>query len=99
MQYFIETISLMTLSKETKIGLTFGQIISVLSLIGAIITVYINLNMRVAQAEVRISNTENGRRENSQKIEKLYDQSREDYKAIISRLDDIRDKLDTKQDK
>ncbi len=89
----------MTLSKETKIGLTFGQILSVIGLVITIGGVWLSLNVRIAQAEVRIQNLETGRTENAKKIEKLYDQNREDYQAIIKRLDDIRDKIDTKQDK
>lgn len=89
----------MTLKHETKIGLTFGQTISVLSMLGAIVGVYIALNIRVAQAEIRITNNTTQNNKNASRIEKLYDQNREDYKAIINRLDDIRDKLETKADK
>lgn len=89
----------MTLKQETKIGLTFGQIISVLGLLGAIVGVYLSLNIRVAQNEIKINNIGQNATDNSKRIEKLYDQNREDYEKIIDRLDDIRDKLDKKQDK
>ena len=42
----------MVLHKETKFGLTFGQVISLLTLVGAILTVWISLNVRMAQAEM-----------------------------------------------
>ena len=48
----------MALNQDTKYGLTFGQILSLLTVIGAIFMVWLSLNIRVAQSEVRIEELE-----------------------------------------
>lgn len=77
------------LQKETKYGLTFGQILSLLSVIGAIILAWVSINVRIAQAEVRIEELEKGRVQNATSIETMRKENREDHQAIIIKLDQI----------
>ena len=77
----------MVMSKETKIGLTFGQIISVISILGGILISWIAINVRIAQAELRIDQLEKGRETNAQNIEKIRTENREDHQRIMDKLD------------
>lgn len=77
----------MALNQETKYGLTFGQILSLIAVVGSIFMVWLSLNIRVAQAEVRIEELEKGRIENARNIQQLYQDNREDHKEMINKLD------------
>ena len=77
----------MALNKETKYGLTFGQILSLIAVVGSIFMVWLSLNIRVAQAEVRIEELEKGRIENARNNQQLYQDNREDHKEMINKLD------------
>ena len=79
----------MTLQKETKVGMTFGQIISVLTIIGGLIISWVSINVRIAEAEVRIEQLECGRISNAQNIEKIRIENREDHQRIMEKLDYI----------
>lgn len=65
-------------NSETKLGLTFGQVISVLTIIAAIFMAYQTMSVRLATAEIRINKLEQSQQEN-----------REDHKLIIEKLDEI----------
>ena len=86
----------MVLSKETKIGLTFGQIISVITIIGGILISWVSINVRIAQAEVRIEELEKGRLTNALNIEKIRLENREDHQRIIDKLDDMMKNINQK---
>jgi hypothetical protein len=79
----------MALTETTKFGLTFGQILAVMGIAGALITVWVSLNVRIAQAEIRIEQLEKARQENIKSIERLHQESRDDYKALNDKLDKI----------
>lgn len=78
----------MVLQKETRMGLTFGQMLSVLTIIGGIIIAWVSINVRVAQAEVRIQQLEVGHDRNARNIEVIRLENREDHKAIMDKLDE-----------
>lgn len=61
---------------EKRIGLTFGQIISILTVIAAIFMAYQTMSVRLTAAEIRITKVEQNQVEN-----------REDHKIIIEKLD------------
>jgi uncharacterized protein YgfB (UPF0149 family) len=86
----------MTLNRETKYGLTFGQMLSLITVFGAIVAVWINMNIRVTQTEIRIENLEKGRIENSNNILRLYQDNREDHKQLGEKLDKIIEYINTK---
>lgn len=79
----------MVLHKETKFGLTFGQVISLLTLVGAILTVWISLNVRMAQAEIRIENLEYNFQQTLKSVETIRLENREDHRILMNKLDDI----------
>ena len=77
----------MALNENTKYGLTFGQILSLIAVVGSILMVWISLNIRVAQSEVRIEQLEIGRIENAKNIQQLYQDNREDHQRLMDKLD------------
>jgi len=79
----------MVLQRETKFGLTFGQVISVLTILGGIIISWLSINVRIAQAEVRIDQLEKGRETNARNIEVIRTENREDHQRIMEKLDDL----------
>lgn len=83
------------LAKETKLGLTFGQVISILTIIGGILLSWISINVRIAQAEVRIEQLEKGRETNAENIEKIRTENREDHQRILDKLDYMMQKSET----
>ncbi len=79
----------MVLHKETKFGLTFGQVISLLTVIGGIIVAWISLNVRIAQAEVRIQVLERQLEATAKSIEQIRIENREDHRELIFKLDEL----------
>lgn len=86
----------MTLHNNTRIGLTFGQILSLCAIIGSIFMVWLSLNVRMAQAEIRIQQLEEGRVQNAKNIETIRTENREDHQNILRKLDDLIDKTNNK---
>lgn len=82
----------MVLQTPTRVGLTFGQIISSLALIGGIITAYVSLNVRIANLEVQVEALEKGRMLNAQNIETIRLENRQDHKEIMNKLDNLIEK-------
>ena len=82
----------MVLQTPTRVGLTFGQIISSLALIGGIITAYVSLNVRIANLEVQVEALEKGRMLNAQNIETIRLENRQDHKEIMNKLDKLIEK-------
>lgn len=86
----------MKLASETKYGLTFGQIISLLSMFGVLVVAWVNINIRITEIQgqansdrVRIEQLEQGRQANASKIEIVRTENREDHKAITVKLDEV----------
>jgi len=79
----------MVLQKGTKYGLTFGQILSLLTVIGGILTVWVSLNVRIAQAEVRIQVLERQFEATAKSIEQIRIENREDHRVLMDKLDEI----------
>ena len=79
----------MVLHKETKFRLTFGQVISLLTLVGAILTVWISLNVRMAQAEIRIESLEYNFQQTIKSVEMNRTENREDHRVLMDKLDEI----------
>ena len=79
----------MVLHKETKFGLTFGQVISLLTLVGAILTVWISLNVRMAQAEIRIESLEYNFQQTIKSVEMIRTENREDHRVLMDKLDEL----------
>lgn len=79
----------MALQKETKLGLTYGQILTTLTLISGIFLAWQTINVRIATAEIRIAELEHGRITNAQNIERIRVENRDDHQIISDKLDKI----------
>ena len=79
----------MTLNRETKLGMTFGQLLSVIGLIFGMIAAWVAINVRIATAETRIEQLESGRQENARNIQQLYHDNREDHREMMNKLDKV----------
>lgn len=85
----------MVLQRDTKVGLTFGQILGLITVMGSIIISWVSINVRIAQAEIRIDQLEIGRQTNARNIEVIRLENREDHNRILEKLDElIKTKLD-----
>ena len=82
----------MVLQTPTRVGLTFGQIITSLSFIGGLITVYVSINVRIAALEVQVEALEKGRVINASNIETIRIENRQDHKEIMQKLDKLIEK-------
>lgn len=79
----------MTLKQQTSVGLTFGQILSVIALVGGMFAAWININMRITASEVKIEQLEKGRVQNAINIETIRIENRDDHKEMIKKLDEL----------
>lgn len=88
------------LQKESKIGLTYGQILATLTVLASLATVWLNLNLRIEQNRsmtealrqevlLRIESLERGREQNASNIETIRRENREDHKEIMEKLDKL----------
>ena len=84
-----KTRNYMVLQTPTRVGLTFGQIISSLALIGGLITAYVSLNIRITSLEVQVEALEKGRITNANNIEVIRTENRQDHKEIMQKLDKL----------
>lgn len=90
-----ENCDFMTLSSQTKIGLTFGQIVSLVVIVFTFSMFYASLNTRIADIESRMKAQESITEKQNVNSEKLKD----DMSAIKESLIRIEGKLDLKADK
>lgn len=72
----------MTLNSQTKIGLTFGQIISLIGVMATIGYSWMTINIRVSNLEIKNNQSEID-------IKKLYDENRQDHSALFVKMDEI----------
>lgn len=85
----------MVLQRDTRVGLTFGQILGLITVMGSIIISWVSINVKIAQAEIRIDQLEIGRQTNARNIEVIRLENREDHNRILEKLDElIKTKLD-----
>lgn len=78
------------MERQTRTGLSFGQLISVVSLFGAILFAWVQINVRIAQSEVKIEELEKGRIQNATNIEVIRTENREDHKEILDEFKELR---------
>lgn len=77
----------MVLQRESKLGLTFGQLLSIITVLGSLVVAYVSINVRITQTEVKITELERGRDINAKNIEQIRIENREDHQAISLKLD------------
>lgn len=66
------------LRRHTRFGMTWGQAISIATVLGAIVTAWVSINVQIAQQktvneqqEIRIQLLEDGRKQNATAIQQL----------------------------
>lgn len=79
----------MVLQKETKIGMTWGQAMASLTLLGSIVGLYVSLNARITVNETKIETLERARIEDGIRAEKTRTENREDHARIMEKLDKL----------
>ena len=79
----------MKLNSETKIGLTFGQILSLITITGAFVMGYRDLDLRINQLEQKGINTEKQILFNGTEIEKVRTENRQDHAVMFQKFDQI----------
>ena len=77
----------------TFLGLTFSEILSILTILGGIVGVYVSLNVRIKAMEIRVDQNEILRTEKDKKDETTSIENREDHKAILDKIDKLLEKL------
>jgi hypothetical protein len=93
------------LRKHTSLGMTWGQMISTVGLLGAIITAWVSINVQIAQQktvneqqEIRIQMLEAGRQQNAQAIQQLRVEFQEAFKTLSQENRDDHIRIMEKQD-
>lgn len=75
--------------QNTELGLTFGQILALITVIGGILAAWINVNIRVKAIEVEVENVKSQRSEDIKVAETQRRENREEHSQIIEKLDAI----------
>jgi proteasome assembly chaperone (PAC2) family protein len=84
------------LNRETKFGLTFGQLLALIGLIGGILTTYIDLNIKVATIDERNKFMEQRIDKIESSTEVVRQENRQDHMKMEAKMDYIIDKLQKK---
>jgi len=79
----------MTLTAQTKIGLTFGQILSLITITGAFVMGYRDLDLRINQLEQKSIITDKQIVFNGTEIERVRTENRQDHAIIFGKFDQI----------
>lgn len=86
----------MTLTAQTKIGLTFGQIITIIVVVFSFAMSYANLTVRINDIEAKTIELEKGRITNAVNIETVRTENRSDHKEMLEKMDLILLKISDK---
>ncbi len=86
----------MTLTAQTKIGLTFGQIITIIVVVFSFAMSYANLTVRINDIEAKTIELEKGRITNAVNIETVRTENRADHKEMLEKMDLILLKISDK---
>jgi len=77
----------MTLNAQTKIGLTFGQIITIIIVVFSFSMSYANLTVRISDLEQKTAQLDRAQAVNSANIETVRTENREDHTKMMDKLD------------
>jgi hypothetical protein len=93
------------LRKHTGLGMTWGQMISIVGLFGAIVTAWVSINVTIAQQktvneqqEIRIQLLEQGRQQNAASIQQLRVEMQEALRQLSQENRDDHLRIMEKQD-
>lgn len=84
------------LNKETKFGLTFGQLLALLGLVGGILTTYIDLNIKVATIDERNKFMEQRMDKIENSTEMVRQENRQDHMKMEAKMDYLIEKIQSK---
>ena len=79
----------MILSSTTKIGLTFGQILSLITVTAIFMMGYRDLDLRISLMEKKSLETDKMIQDNGVEIEKVRLENREDHAVMMNKIDQI----------
>lgn len=79
----------MNLTSNTKIGLTFGQILSLITVAAAFVMGYRDIDLRINQLEQNKIQVDKQLQINESKIEKVYTENRQDHAIMFQKFDQI----------
>lgn len=74
---------------EQKIGMTFTQILSLITVAGMVVVAWISLNIKITENSIRIEALEKGRVENATRIKELGSENKADHQLILDKLDNL----------
>ena len=77
----------MILTEQTKIGMTIGKLIGFVGIFATVFTIWMNVNVKLTEMEIRIQELEKGRLQNANNIETIRRENREDHATIMQKLD------------
>ena len=84
------------LTKETMIGLTFGQIIAIISLFITIGVSWTNTQVEIAKIKQDVTSLEKGRIVNASNIEIMRTENRQEHLKMMDKMDLVIYKLNGK---
>lgn len=79
----------MALKNQTELGLTFGQILSVIALLMTMGVSWVKINERMAKNEERVFYLEQSLNQSSGRIETMRIENKADFKEISDKLDKL----------
>lgn len=79
----------MVLNAQTKIGLTFGQVLSLITTVGIMVLGYANLDMRINAMELKGIETEKNILKNNVDIEVVRTENRQDHTSLSAKIDQL----------
>lgn len=79
----------MTLNDKTKIGMTFGQLLAIISLFITLGVTWMNMNVRVANIEVEVEQIKKNRAEDLRTQNVFRAENREDHAVLAEKIDAI----------
>ena len=74
-------------------GFSFTEILSILALLGGIVTTYVSLNARITALEIRVKQFEDLRAEKERKDEQIRAENREVHRLIMEKIDKLIEKI------
>lgn len=71
------------------LGLSLSELISLVAILGGLVTVYVSLVSRIREVEVRMEQIELLREEKDKKDEQERIENRDDHKQIMTKIDQL----------
>lgn len=79
----------MTLSAQTKLGLTFGQIFSIITTTALVVGFYYSINVRLTEIEAKNRQQDSEIEAVTKTMEQFHSENRQDHNKMADKLDYI----------